>query len=144
MPGQGVTVEQKRRYPDVVDTFGQPHYDTVLVDGRCGRAGTWQLVLPMFGSKPSLHSYLCLVEAVHACMPTCKCLPNILGRLSTGWHASGCRVACALKALPYLTGAASRSLKNPSVCLSPCKQVPGGLRPQGAALPHRRVCGAGA
>ena len=35
MPGPGVTVDQKRRYPDVVDTFGQPHYDAVLVDGRC-------------------------------------------------------------------------------------------------------------
>ena len=41
MPGPGVTLEQKRRYPDVIDTFGQPHYDAVLVDGRCGSLGTF-------------------------------------------------------------------------------------------------------
>ncbi|PRW50975.1 hypothetical protein C2E21_5537 [Chlorella sorokiniana] len=34
MPGPGVPLDQKKRYPDVVDTFGQPHYDAVLVDGR--------------------------------------------------------------------------------------------------------------
>lgn len=60
MPGQGVTVEQKRRYPDVVDTFGQPHYDAVLVDGRCGRAGTWKLVLSVLGSMLSLHIPVCV------------------------------------------------------------------------------------
>ena len=58
MPGPGVTVEQKQRYPDVVDTFGQPHYDAVLVDGRCGRG------LPRVAQRRQFSSKLCRALAL--------------------------------------------------------------------------------